>query len=155
MKYYIAYGSNLSVAQMAYRCPNAKIVGRAVLNDWKLVFRKHATIERNIGSSVPVLVWKIDEADEKSLDRYEGFPKYYIKDELPVNVTHIRTGEQRQITAMVYIMVYDRPIIPPSWEYYSTIKRGYERFRFDVNILEHACREAYFDSYPDYASAFE
>lgn len=26
-KYYIAYGSNLSVEQMAYRCPDAKIAG--------------------------------------------------------------------------------------------------------------------------------
>lgn len=30
-KYYIAYGSNLSVEQMAYRCPDAKIAGQAVL----------------------------------------------------------------------------------------------------------------------------
>lgn len=26
-KYYIAYGSNLSVEQMAQRCPDARIVG--------------------------------------------------------------------------------------------------------------------------------
>lgn len=26
-KYYIAYGSNLSVGQMAYRCPDAKVIG--------------------------------------------------------------------------------------------------------------------------------
>ena len=30
-KYYIAYGSNLSVEQMADRCPDAKIAGQAVL----------------------------------------------------------------------------------------------------------------------------
>ncbi len=27
MKYYIAYGSNLSVEQMAHRCPDARIAG--------------------------------------------------------------------------------------------------------------------------------
>lgn len=35
-KYYIAYGSNLSVEQMAYRCPDAKIAGQAVLAGWEL-----------------------------------------------------------------------------------------------------------------------
>ena len=34
-KYYIAYGSNLSVEQMAYRCPDAKL-GQAVLAGWEL-----------------------------------------------------------------------------------------------------------------------
>lgn len=33
-KYYIAYGSNLSVEQMADRCPDAKIAGQAVLAGW-------------------------------------------------------------------------------------------------------------------------
>ena len=36
-RYYIAYGSNLSVEQMAIRCPDAKIAGMAALKDWKLV----------------------------------------------------------------------------------------------------------------------
>ena len=36
MKFNIAYGSNLSVEQMAFRCPDAIIAGKAVLHDWKL-----------------------------------------------------------------------------------------------------------------------
>ena len=32
-KYYIAYGSNLNVEQMRYRCPDAKIVGTSVIPD--------------------------------------------------------------------------------------------------------------------------
>ena len=51
-----AYGSNLSVSQMAYRCPEAKIVGTGKINDYKLVFRYHADIEKSVGSYVPVLV---------------------------------------------------------------------------------------------------
>ena len=38
-KYYIAYGSNLSVEQMSDRCPDAKIAGQAVLTGWELLFR--------------------------------------------------------------------------------------------------------------------
>ena len=52
-KYYIAYGSNLSVEQMAYRCPDAKIAGQAVLAGWELLLR-HRTEpeEEHAGSSV-------------------------------------------------------------------------------------------------------
>ena len=41
-KFYIAYGSNLSVEQMAHKCPDAKVVGMAAITGWKLVFRVHA-----------------------------------------------------------------------------------------------------------------
>ena len=150
MKYYIAYGSNLSVAQMAFRCPDAKVVGRGVLQDWKLEFRIHATIKPCVGSSVPVLVWQISDEDEKSLDRYEGFPKYYIKDEIPVTVTWIRSRQTKTIKAMVYIMVMPRPLIPPTREYYNIIKEGYDRFKFNKQTLVDACMEAYFTTLPDY-----
>lgn len=86
MKYYVAYGSNLSVDQMAHRCPDATIVGTGVLKDWELVFRVHATIEPRPGCTVPVLVWAISERDEARLDRYEGYPRYYVKKYLSVPV---------------------------------------------------------------------
>ena len=44
-KFYIAYGSNLSVEQMAYRAPDAELIGKAVLRDWRLLFKTHADIE--------------------------------------------------------------------------------------------------------------
>ena len=36
-RYYIAYGSNLSVEQMKHRTPDAKIVGTAVLCGLSLI----------------------------------------------------------------------------------------------------------------------
>ena len=78
-KYYIAYGSNLSVEQMKIRTPDAVIVGTSILKDWRLLFRQFATIKKCKGYSVPVLVWKISGQDEKSLDRYEGYPRFYVK----------------------------------------------------------------------------
>ena len=76
-KYYIAYGSNLSVEQMADRCPDAKIAGQAVLAGWELLFRGCATIAPNPKKNTPVLVWEISERDEENLDLYEGYPNYY------------------------------------------------------------------------------
>ena len=79
-RYYIAYGSNLSQEQMARRCPTAKIVGTTTLKDWRLLFNGPASIERKEGYEVPVLIWEIMPTDEKSLDRYEGYPSYYRKE---------------------------------------------------------------------------
>ena len=83
---YIAYGSNLNLAQMAGRCPTAEVVGKAVLRGWRLAFRGVATIERRIGYTVPVLVWKLQPEDEQSLDRYEGWPNLYYKENLKVTL---------------------------------------------------------------------
>ena len=38
-KFYFAYGSNLNLEQMAYRCAAAYVVGLAVLKEFRLVFR--------------------------------------------------------------------------------------------------------------------
>lgn len=142
MKYYIAYGSNLSVDQMAYRCPDARVAGKAVLKGWKLVFRFHATIEPDEGGEVPVLIWEIDGRDEQRLDRYEGFPRYYIKKDLPVAMTELKGMRQRRITAMVYLMAPGRTVTPPADDYYGVIAEGYERFGFDPDPLETALAES-------------
>lgn len=72
-KYYLAYGSNLSMAQMAQRCPDAVYVGTAELKDYQLLFKgsqsgSYLTVEPKKGSTVPVLVWRISERDEHYLD---------------------------------------------------------------------------------------
>ena len=142
-RYYIAYGSNLSVEQMAVRCPNAKIAGMAVLQDWKLVFTIHADIVPCQGRVVPVLVWEISEKDEKSLDRYEGFPSYYIKKELPIRMTDLNGKHPKNITAMVYVMTegHDRLRMPMKG-YYDVLAEGYERFGFNSHLLELSLKES-------------
>ena len=77
-RFYLAYGSNLNLEQMQRRCPTAKVVGTAKLRNWRLWFRggTHsavATIEREDGYTVPVLVWQLQPNDEAALDRYEGY----------------------------------------------------------------------------------
>lgn len=148
MKYYVAYGSNLSVAQMAFRCPDAHVIGKATLKDWKLVFRVHATIEPCKGSEVPVIVWAISERDEQRLDRYEGYPKYYRKQYLSVSV-HTPGSKRFNARAMVYIMNAGRSIVPPSPEYFYTISEGYERFHLNRDILIKALNDSYEFQIPD------
>ena len=140
--YYLAYGSNLSVKQMAFRCPDAKIVGKALLKDYRLAFRTHATVDKHKGSKTPVLVWEISQNDEKHLDRYEGFPKYYFKKEVEVRMTDLDGKKPRKITAMIYIMSLGREKATPTWDYYDTIAEGYHRFNFDIEYLLEAVADA-------------
>ena len=139
--YYMAYGSNLHLGQMANRCPDAVPVGKGILEGWKLRFRVHATIETEKGSSVPVGIWEISKEDEKSLDRYEGFPRYYYKTMLPVKMKDF-TGHEVEIWAMAYIMQEGRPISEPSEYYYQIIKEGYRRFGLPIKPLRAALVES-------------
>ncbi len=152
MKYYVAYGSNLSVDQMAHRCPDATIVGTGVLKDWELVFRVHATIEPRQSSTVPVLVWAISERDEARLDRYEGYPRYYVKKYLSVPVQ--APMGRLNVRGMVYIMTDGRPVTPPSDGYYGIIEEGYERFGFDQGILHRALDESIYQQFKDETTYF-
>lgn len=143
MKYYVAYGSNLNVHQMALRCPRAELAGIATLRGWRLLFRgsrtgAYLTIERCKGAEVPVAVWEITEHDERSLDRYEGFPAFYYKRTLPVVMDDIFTGDRLRVEAMVYVMHEDRPLGIPSQEYLDVCAEGYRDFGFDLAVLQGA-----------------
>ncbi len=133
-KLYVAYGSNLHLAQMVARCPSATIYGIGRLNNWELLYRgmvdnAHATIARKKGSSVPVLVWNIEPSDERRLDRYEGFPRYYFKQNVMVEID----GQKKK--AMVYIMdLHQRPATP-SAHYVDIIRQGYMDNDLDITYL--------------------
>ena len=139
MKKYLAYGSNLNLEQMYYRCPKSRIVGTGVLKDYRLAFHgspgnAHATVLPSKGGIVPVLIWDVPSEDERRLDRYEGFPNYYYKQDLEV----VMDNSRRKVTAMAYIMDDGRMVNYPSELYVRTIAQGYEDCRFDIDILREA-----------------
>ena len=80
---YIAYGSNINLEQMAYRCPHSKVVGTSEIKDFELEFRGVATIVPKENASVPVLIWELDERDLPTLNRYEGWPRLYRQEKMP------------------------------------------------------------------------
>jgi len=138
---YLAYGSNLNLKQMAYRCPTARVLGQAKLNGYRLLFRGGnggavATIEKQKGESVPVLLWRIMPYDEEALDRYEGYPHLYRKETVKVRF------KGQWVPAMAYIMNDGRPQGAPSRYYYEVIRQGYMDAGFDISILDKAVRDS-------------
>lgn len=145
MRYYLAYGSNLNRGQMRYRCPDAYPVGTCRLNNYQLVFRRGVlTIEPEQGSFVPVAVWAISRDDEKSLDRYEGFPRLYYKHEFPLVFTGESMGKATEVIVdgMAYIMTDGFPIQAPSESYMRTCMEGYLNFGINPDPLLEAYRRA-------------
>lgn len=146
-KLYLAYGSNLNVRQMRYRCPGAKPVGTTAIPDYRLLFKgsktgSYLTIEPKKGSSVPVAVWAVDEDNELRLDRYEGCPSFYYKKELDVVISTGTKAKQSKARAFVYIMHEDHCLGVPSIGYFQTCLEGYGSFGFDPAHL----MQAYLDS---------
>lgn len=129
--YYVAYGSNINLEQMAYRCPNSHVVGVGKIPNYKLVFNFHADVIPFDGDYTPVLIWEIDDSDWLHLDRYEGYPKYYIK-----KVVKVENEKGETIDAIVYVMADDRKGFDlPSRDYFRTIKNGYIENGMDLDEL--------------------
>lgn len=140
-KLYIAYGSNLNLSQMKERCPTGGVIGTSEIKDFELVFKGSrtnavATIEPCEGSVVPVLVWDIKDGDEKTLDRYEGYPNLYGKGEMKI------TLDDNHIPAMVYIMTPGHQYGSPSEFYLKTIEDGYNDSGFDTDVLYKAVEKS-------------
>ena len=140
----IAYGSNLNLKQMAMRCPTAKVHGKGTLKGYRLLFKgqvdnAYCTVEKKNGGKVPVIVWELQLEDERALDYYEGYPRFYDKKDVKVTLENGKT-----ITAMVYIMtdkVLDRINLNlPSKSYLDTVIEGYEEAGFDLKFIDEALK---------------
>lgn len=142
-RYYIAYGDNLNIVQMASRCSCSSIEGTAVLQGYQLVFRGSPTgatmnIEERASCNTPVGIWKISEEDEETLDRIEGFPGIRYKQEFRILCKNILTGKQKRISGFTYSMKPGKPLGMPSPDYFTICKRGYADFHLDLSFLQKA-----------------
>lgn len=150
---YIAYGSNINLEQMAYRCPHSKVVGTAEIKDFELEFRGVATIVPNKGTSVPVLIWELDERDLPNLNRYEGYPRLYRQEKMSFELNG------KSCKGMAYLMNYGE-LSPPSQMYYNTILQGYRENGLDESYLitalenslfiEHSVNDEFDEEFEDY-----
>lgn len=150
---YIAYGSNINLEQMAYRCPHSKVVGTSEIKDFELEFRGVATIVPNKGTSVPVLIWELDERDLPNLNRYEGYPRLYRQEKMSFELNG------KSCKGMAYLMNYGE-LSPPSQMYYNTILQGYRENGLDESYLitalenslfiEHSVNDEFDEEFEDY-----
>ena len=145
---YFAYGSNINLGQMDLRCPDACVVGPVALENYELLFRRggFATIAPKEGGKVHGLLWSLSPECERSLDRYEGYPRFYDK-----RMVTVRDGLGRSLSAMAYIMDerFREPMLPTD-SYYNGILEGYRQNGLPVTALkqawDHAVREVHLET---------
>ena len=134
--YYFAYASNLSLKQMAERCPNARPKFTAILPNYTLAFsgwsRKWrggvATIRRSPGTRVRGAVYEISAGDLRLLDKYEDYPNTY--DHLNVKVV---TPDDEFVDAVTYIRREQSGETRPSEQYLAVIRQGYKDWKMPLS----------------------
>jgi len=140
-KLYISYGNNMDADRMARRCPDAEFLGTSRLKGYRLLFKGskpgiYATIESAPGFIVPVALWNITASGEQRLDYYQGFPNFYDKEMIQVDLGG------KMVEGMVYVMPKDRPFGVPDISYSSTIAKAYKALGFDMSILGRALNDS-------------
>lgn len=143
-KLYFAYGSNINLEQMAFRCPEATVVGPVTLENYELLFRGNgrgygvATIAPKKHRTVYGLLWRISPQDEKNLDMYDGFPQLYDKETVTVKMQN-----GTELAVMAYIMTREKERLPtmPSFAYYDGIREGFRQNNLPVRALQQALRQ--------------
>ena len=146
-RYYLAYGSNLNLSQMALRCPGARRIGTGTIRNFELLFKgsktgAYLTIEKKESARVPVGIFQVTASDEERLDRYEGYPVFYYKTEVPIRITDGK-HKGRLVQAFIYFMHEDRKIGIPSSRYIETCMAGYDDFGFDKALLQDAVKRSW------------
>ena len=133
---YIAYGSNINLEQMAYRCPHSKVLGISEIKNFELEFRGVATIVPKENASIPILIWELDERDLPTLNQYEGWPRLYRQEKMEFELNG------KTFEGMAYLMNYGK-IAPPSQRYYNTILQGYRENGLDESFLQKALENSF------------
>lgn len=113
-KYYFAYGSNMNIGQMAFRCPAAVVV-------------------ENV--HVDGVLWKITKECERNLDYYEGYLHLYGKQNITVKNA---AGKERDVTVYTINEPYKSQPSVPSSVYLEGILEGCR----ENGISEKTVREA-------------
>ena len=137
-RFYLAYGSNLNLRDMSYRCKKAIPIGSTVLMNYRLVYKgsidgyAYLTIEPSKDSLVPVGIFNISFFDELRLNKYEGYPELYYKEHFPINIGN------KEAKALIYIMKDNFDYHLPNDKYIDTCMMGYDYFGFDKKFLEDA-----------------
>ena len=120
MKYF-AYGMNTNLDSMSHRCPTAVSLGPAYIKNFEFVFRTHADIQESHGSICYGVLWDITKDDLRALDLLEGYPYYYNRFRVRVNM------DDRFVYALTYQMNDQSYIQEPGSGYLEMVQEGYEQ----------------------------
>lgn len=117
--YYFGYGMNTNIDGMTRRCPDARSLGAAVVDNWEFRFAYHADVVPKEGARTVGVLWEITDRCLLSLDALEGYPHYYERKIVPV------TFRDQQYDSIMYYMTPNNLDAPPPTSYWEMLMQGY------------------------------
>jgi gamma-glutamylcyclotransferase (GGCT)/AIG2-like uncharacterized protein YtfP len=135
-----SYGMNTNINSMKIRCPTATVIGTGWVNNFSLVFRYYADVQTEVGKRCYGVVWQLTEKDLASIDQLEGYPHYYTR--FPVKVNMVDQLNAAPTQAIVYQMIDQSFEELPSNGYYQTLAAGYQDARIPLTQLNNAVKRA-------------
>jgi cation transport regulator ChaC len=97
---HFAYGSNMSRALMAMRCPQAQPLGPAALPGWRFVISRngYGSIARARGGVVIGVLWRLSVRDLAAVNAYESVDSgLYLRRHLAVR------RDEKHVLALVFV----------------------------------------------------
>jgi gamma-glutamylcyclotransferase (GGCT)/AIG2-like uncharacterized protein YtfP len=136
-RFYVAYGANTNPISMFKRCgDDAECLCICILKDYELSFSGmgHCNVTRKEGSQTVCALWGINLEVEQQLDIYEGYPTYYDKKNMIIDIY----GPEAY--ALIYVMLSEfeaRPATPMD-SYVQMVRHGYVQVGIPENQLDEA-----------------
>ncbi|MFA6158035.1 MAG: gamma-glutamylcyclotransferase family protein [Candidatus Paceibacterota bacterium] len=139
MIFYFAYGSNMDEKQMRERCPDARFVSVARLDDFKLDFTIHSP-KRQCGCADVVfargektygILYEMSAADILRLDGFESVPTAYIR-----NTKGVKSADGKMHKAFVYEVADKKEFIAPSADYLNLILNAAQKHSFPKDYTQ-------------------
>ena len=133
--FYFAYGSNMNIEQMNFRCPNSRTLGKISILGYQFIINSRgvATIIPRYYSTVNGVLWSINLKNELNLDYYEGIKKkIYFKKYFYIPFLN------QKILILVYI-AFNQIIGIPKKGYLEKVIDGAKSFKAEkkwINELE-------------------
>jgi hypothetical protein len=124
MLYYFAYGANMDPALMKERVPDARLVGPARLDGFRLEFSVYSTkwnggganLELDPAAHVWGVLWELPEGGMKGLDAYQGHPIFFRREQVSV------TGPEGPMVASTYRVAHQNAYIRPTDAYLARLR---------------------------------
>lgn len=146
MPLYFAFGSNMDAAQMRARCPGAAALGRATLANHRLVFRGPSqkrgggvlSVDEAVGPHVEGVLYELSEADLSALDRFEGAPAWYKREEREV----CQEAREGSVSALIYRLPRHVQEMPPTEAYVAQVAAAFEALGLQIDALDDAVARA-------------
>lgn len=130
---YLAYGSNMNLSQMDYRCPDSFVYDKVEIPDYKFVLDRAgvATIIPSKGHKVEALLWVVHILDVETLDMYEGVRfGCYEKTSMEIEIDSVT------LSVLVYFSLRDLTKAGYRSDYMDGIIKAAEEAKFSKEYIE-------------------